>query len=152
MKRRHTSVVTIGNTPLGGTNPVRIQSMADVSTMDTDAAVAQALRMAEAGAEYIRFTAQGEREAHNLGLIRSKLREKGCETPLVADIHFNPKAAEVAAVHVEKVRINPDNYIDEVRKFRSVDYTDEEYADIFLRNRLKKVSARRFYFLCGNSR
>ena len=70
--------------------------MADVSTMDTDAAVAQALRMAEAGAEYIRFTAQGEREAHNLGLIRSKLREKRCETPLVADIHFNPKAAEVA--------------------------------------------------------
>ena len=92
--------------------------MADVSTMDTDAAVAQALRMAEAGAEYIRFTAQGEREAHNLGLIRSKLREKGCETPLVADIHFNPKAAEVAAVHVEKVRINPGNYVDGVRKFR----------------------------------
>lgn len=96
--------------------------------MDTDAAVAQALSMAEAGAEYIRFTAQGEREAHNLGLIRSKLREKGCETPLVADIHFNPKAAEVAAVHVEKVRINPGNYVDGVRKFRSVDYTDEEYA------------------------
>lgn len=128
MKRRHTSVVTIGNTSLGGTNPIRIQSMADVSTMDTDAAVAQALRMAEAGAEYIRFTAQGEREAHNLGLIRSKLREKGCETPLVADIHFNPKAAEVAAVHVEKVRINPGNYVDGVRKFRSTDYTDEEYA------------------------
>lgn len=128
MKRRHTSVVTIGNTPLGGTNPIRIQSMADVSTMDTDAAVAQALSMTEAGAEYIRFTAQGEREAHNLGLIRSNLREKGCETPLVADIHFNPKAAEVAAVHVEKVRINPGNYVDGVRKFRSVDYTDEEYA------------------------
>ncbi len=128
MKRRHTSVVTIGNTPLGGSNPIRIQSMADVSTMDTDAAVAQALSMAEAGAEYIRFTAQGEREAHNLGLIRGKLREKGCETPLVADIHFNPKVAEVAAVHVEKVRINPGNYVDGVRKFRSVDYTDEEYA------------------------
>ena len=102
--------------------------MADVSTMDTDASVAQALRMARAGAEYIRFTAQGEREARNLGVIRKRLNELGCHTPLVADIHFNPKAADVAAEFVEKVRINPGNYVDGVRTFHT-DYTDEDYAE-----------------------
>ena len=102
--------------------------MADVSTMDTDASVAQALRMARAGAEYIRFTAQGEREARNLGIIRQRLNEQGCHTPLVADIHFNPKAADVAAEFVEKVRINPGNYVDGARTFRT-DYTDEDYAE-----------------------
>ena len=102
--------------------------MADVSTMDTDAAVAQALRMAHAGAEYIRFTAQGEREARNLGVIRQRLNEQGCHTPLVADIHFNPKAADVAAEFVEKVRINPGNYVDGARTFRT-DYTDEDFAE-----------------------
>ena len=102
--------------------------MADVSTMDTDAAVAQALRMAHAGAEYIRFTAQGEREARNLGIIRQRLNEQGCHTPLVADIHFNPKAADVAAEFVEKVRINPGNYVDGARTFRT-DYTDEDFAE-----------------------
>ena len=102
--------------------------MADVSTMDTDASVAQALRMAHAGAEYIRFTAQGEREARNLGVIRKQLNEQGCHTPLVADIHFNPKAADVAAEFVEKVRINPGNYVDGARTFRT-DYTDEDFAE-----------------------
>ncbi|GHU54322.1 4-hydroxy-3-methylbut-2-en-1-yl diphosphate synthase (flavodoxin) [Bacteroidia bacterium] len=95
---------------MGGENPIRIQSMANVSTMDTEASVAQAIRMIEAGAEYVRFTAQGEREAVNLGLIRSSLSSKGYLTPLVADIHFNAKAADVAAEAVEKVRINPGNY------------------------------------------
>ena len=108
--RRKSSVVNIGNTPLGGENPIRIQSMANVSTMDTEAAVRQAIRMIEAGAEYVRFTAQGEREARNLGEIRKELNAQGYTTPLVADIHFNPRAADAAAEEVEKVRINPGNY------------------------------------------
>ena len=124
--RRKSSAVQIGNTPLGGENPIRIQSMANVSTMNTDAAVAQAIRMIEAGAEYVRFTAQGEREAHNLGNIRRALNEKGYATPLVADIHFNPKAADAAAIEVEKVRINPGNYVDRVKTFNHQEYTDEE--------------------------
>ena len=102
--------------------------MANVSTMDTDASVVQAISMARAGAEYIRFTAQGIREARNLGVIRKRLNELGCHTPLVADIHFNPKAAEVAAEFVEKVRINPGNYVDGARTFRA-DYTDEDFAE-----------------------
>jgi (E)-4-hydroxy-3-methylbut-2-enyl-diphosphate synthase len=126
--RRLSSVVQIGNTPLGGTNPVRIQSMANVSTMDTDAAVGQAIRMIEAGAEYVRFTAQGEREARNLQNIREALFEKGYATPLVADIHFNPKAADIATLYVEKVRINPGNYVDKARKFEKTEYTDPAYA------------------------
>lgn len=126
--RRKSSEVHIGNTPLGGDNPIRIQSMANVSTMDTEAAVAQAERMIDAGAEYVRFTAQGEREARNLGEIRRLLNEKGLHTPLVADIHFNPRAADVAAENVEKVRINPGNYVDRVKTFNLMEYTDEEYA------------------------
>ena len=111
-KRRLSSVVQIGNTPLGGSYPIRIQSMASVSTMDTVAAVNQAMRMTGAGAEYLRFTAQGEREARNLGNIRRALHAKGYTRPLVADIHFHPAAADVAAMFVEKVRINPGNYAD----------------------------------------
>lgn len=126
--RRPSSVVRVGNTPLGGDNPIRIQSMANVSTMDTEAAVAQAIRMIEAGSEYVRFTAQGEREAHNLGVIRRRLEEAGYTTPLVADIHFNPRAADVAAGEVEKVRINPGNYVDKLKTFDTIEYTDEEYA------------------------
>jgi (E)-4-hydroxy-3-methylbut-2-enyl-diphosphate synthase len=92
--------------------------MANVSTMDTGAAVQQAIRMIDAGAEYIRFTAQGEREARNLGVIRKALHERGYDTPLIADIHFNPKAADAAAEEVEKVRINPGNYADGLQKIR----------------------------------
>lgn len=127
-RRRKSSVVKIGNTPLGGNNPIRIQSMANVSTLDTVAAVRQAIRMIEAGAEYVRFTAQGEREARNLGVIRKQLDEAGYATPLVADIHFNPRAADAAAEEVEKVRINPGNYVDKVKTFDLLEYTDEEYA------------------------
>ena len=126
-KRRRSSAVQIGNISLGGISPVRIQSMANVSTMDTEAAVSQAIRMIEAGAELVRFTAQGEREAQNLQSIRRTLNERGYNTPLVADIHFNYKAADVAALYVEKVRINPGNYIDKARRFKTVEYTDEEY-------------------------
>lgn len=140
--RRKSTEVQIGNTPLGGTNPIRIQSMANVSTMDTDAAVAQALRMVEAGAEYVRFTAQGEREAYNLGEIRRRLDAAGVHTPLVADIHFNPRAADVAARMVEKVRINPGNYVDRVKTFALSEYTDEEYQV-----ELDKIRARFLPFL-----
>jgi len=102
--------------------------MASTSTMNTDASVAQALRMVAAGAELVRFTAQGVREAENLTEIRTRLREKGCETPLVADIHFNPRAAFAAAERVEKVRINPGNFVDPGRTFRKIEYTDAEYS------------------------
>ena len=116
--------------------------MANVSTMDTDASVVQAISMARAGAEYIRFTAQGIREARNLGVIRKRLNEQGCHTPLVADIHFNPKAADVAAEFVEKVRINPGNYVDGARTFRA-DYTDEDFAE-----GVRKIRERFVPFLC----
>ena len=141
-KRRQSSVARIGDTPMGGDYPIRIQSMANVSTMDTDAAVAQAIRMIEAGAEYVRFTAQGEREARNLGEIRERLNERGYTTPLVADIHFNPRVADVAAERVEKVRINPGNYVDKVKTFSHVEYTDEEYAA-----EIEKIRARFVPFL-----
>ena len=141
-KRRQSSVARIGDTPMGGDFPIRIQSMANVSTMDTDAAVAQAIRMIEAGAEYVRFTAQGEREARNLGEIRERLNERGYTTPLVADIHFNLRAADVAAERVEKVRVNPGNYVDKVKTFSHVEYTDEEYAA-----EIEKIRARFVPFL-----
>lgn len=126
--RRPTLEVRVGNTAIGGSNPVRIQSMASTSTMDTEASVAQARRIVDAGAELVRFTAQGVREAANLGEIRRRLRESGCDVPLVADIHFNPRAAFAAAEQVEKVRINPGNFVDPGRTFRKIEYTDEEYA------------------------
>ena len=141
-QRRRSSEVRIGKTPMGGTNPVRIQSMANVSTMNTECAVQQAIRMIEAGSEYVRFTAQGEREAGNLGEIRRELTARGYETPLIADIHFNPKAADVAAVNVEKVRINPGNYVDKIKTFQQIEYSDEEYAA-----ELEKIRARFIPFL-----
>lgn len=127
-KRRESSITHIGTTPVGKTNPIRVQSMANVSTMDTEGAVAQTIRMIEAGAEYVRFTAQGEREAYNLGVIREELIKQRFTTPLVADIHFNPKVADIAATKVEKVRINPGNYVDKIKTFDHLEYTDEEYA------------------------
>ena len=127
-KRRKSEEVNIGGTALGGDNPVRIQSMASTPTLDTDASVDQARRIIAAGAEYLRFTAQGVREAANLGEIRRRLRGEGLDTPLVADIHFNPRAAYEAALHVEKVRINPGNFVDPGRTFRKIEFTDEEYA------------------------
>jgi (E)-4-hydroxy-3-methylbut-2-enyl-diphosphate synthase len=105
-------VVMIGDLPLGGLHPIRIQSMTNTDTNDIRATVAQCMRLADAGCEMIRITAQGVREAENLALIRKELRKQGVALPLIADIHFNPKAAEVAAALVEKVRINPGNYSD----------------------------------------
>ena len=127
-KRRKSSVVNIGGVPLGGNNPIRIQSMTNTSTMDTPGSVAQIKRIVAEGADYVRLTAQGVREADNLANIRSELRAEGITTPLVADIHFNPRAAFAAAKVVEKVRINPGNFVDPGRTFKKLTYTDEEYA------------------------
>ena len=126
--RRKSSVVNIGGVPLGGDNPIRLQSMTNTSTMDTPGSVAQIKRIAAEGADYVRLTAQGVREAENLALIRAELRKDGITVPLVADIHFNPNAAFAAAKTVEKVRINPGNFVDPGRTFRRLTYTDEEYA------------------------
>lgn len=127
-RRRESHPVKIGNTPLGGDNPVRVQSMTSTSTMDTEGSARQAAAIIDAGGEYVRLTAQGVREAANLAAIKSRLREMGYDTPLVADIHFNPKAAEEAALWVEKVRINPGNFVDPGRTFKKLEYTDEEYV------------------------
>ena len=126
--RRETWEVNVGGVPMGGDNPIRVQSMATVLTNDTEGCVAQAKRIIEAGGEYVRFTTQGTREAENLRHINAGLRSQGIDTPLVADVHFNPHVAEVAARYAEKVRINPGNYVDPARTFRKLEYTDEEYA------------------------
>ena len=127
-RRRHSSTVQIGNVPLGGDNPIRIQSMTSTSTLDTDASVAQCRRIFDAGADYVRLTAQGVREAHNIGEIRAALHAAGYTKPLVADIHFNPKAAFEAAATTDKVPINPGNFVDAARTFKKLEYTDKEYA------------------------
>ena len=114
--------------PMGGTNPIRIQSMTNTVTMDTEACVEQAKRIIDAGGEYVRLTTQGVREAENLKNINIGLRSQGYNTPLIADVHFNPKVAEVAALYAEGVRINPGNYVDAARTFKKLEYTDEEYA------------------------
>jgi (E)-4-hydroxy-3-methylbut-2-enyl-diphosphate synthase len=113
---------------MGGKHPVRIQSMTNTSTMDTEGCIQQSVRIIRAGADLVRLTAQGVREAENLKNIEIGLHQAGYHTPLVADIHFNPKAAEVAAQMVEKVRINPGNFADPVKTFKTFEYTDEEYA------------------------
>ena len=133
--RRKTVAVNIGGTPLGGDYPIRLQSMASTSTMDTEGSVAQCERIAKAGASYIRLTAQGVREAENLENIKQALRKNGIATPLVADIHFNPRAAFAAAEVVEKVRINPGNFVDPGRTFKQLSYTDKEYAEEIKKNR-----------------
>jgi len=112
---------------MGGENPIRIQSMTNTSTMDTEGSIQQCIRIVEAGGEYVRLTAQGVREAENLQNIKAGLRERGYLVPLVADIHFNPKAAEVAARIVEKVRINPGNFADPVKTFKTFEYSEAEY-------------------------
>lgn len=140
--RRETSEVNIGATPMGGSNPIRIQSMTNTATQNTEASVAQVKRIVDAGGEYVRLTAQGIKEAENLMNINAALRQDGYMVPLVADIHFNPKVADVAALYVEKVRINPGNYVDAARTFKHLDYTDEEYA-----KELQKIRDRFIPFL-----
>lgn len=138
-KRRLSSETRIGNTPLGNSNPIRIQSMTNTNTNDTEASVAQVIRIVEAGADYVRLTAQGVREAENLRNIKDEVRAKGYNTPLIADIHFNPRAAEAAARIVEKVRINPGNFVDRVKTFATFEYTDEEYAQEIEKIRAKLI-------------
>ena len=126
---RKSHEVRIGNCPLGGDHPLRIQSMTTTPTADAAASAAQCRTIIEAGADYVRLTAQGTREAEALREIKEALRREGFDTPLVADIHFNPNVADVAAEIVEKVRINPGNYVDPARKFKHIEYTDEAYAE-----------------------
>ncbi len=126
--RRKTVPVRVGNTAIGGSNPIRLQSMTTTATMDTQGCIEQAIRIIEAGGELVRMTTQGTREAENMRLIREGLTARGYNTPLVADVHFNPAVADVAARYVEKVRINPGNYVDPARTFRHLEYTDDEYA------------------------
>ncbi len=124
--RYKTRVVTVGDVPLGGDHPIRIQSMTTTDTMDTIATVEQSIRMIDAGCEYVRITAPSITEAQNLEKIKKELKARGYNTPLIADIHFTPNAAELAARIVEKVRVNPGNYADK-KKFESIDYTDTAY-------------------------
>lgn len=139
-KRRKSSVANIGKVPLGGDNPIRIQSMTSTNTNDTDASVEQSVRIIDAGADYVRLTAQGVREGENLKNIKDAIRSKGYNTPLIADIHFNPRAAEAAAKHVEKVRINPGNFVDGAKSFDGKELTSEEYAQEVEKIRTKLTS------------
>jgi (E)-4-hydroxy-3-methylbut-2-enyl-diphosphate synthase len=127
-KRIQTRPVKVGNLIIGGGHPIRVQTMTTTDTMDTDATVAQVIRCIEAGAELVRVTAPSKREAENLANIKAILHSKGYDTPLVADIHFTPNAAEIAARIIEKVRVNPGNYVDK-KKFEQIDYTDAEYLE-----------------------
>ncbi|MBC7866756.1 MAG: (E)-4-hydroxy-3-methylbut-2-enyl-diphosphate synthase, partial [Gloeobacteraceae cyanobacterium ES-bin-316] len=127
-KRLKTREVKVGNLLLGAHHPIRVQTMTTTDTMDSLATVAQSIRCIEAGAEMVRITAPSKNEAENLQNIRGDLRKRGYSTPLVADIHFTPNAAEIAARIVEKVRVNPGNYVDK-KKFEQIEYTNEEYAE-----------------------
>jgi (E)-4-hydroxy-3-methylbut-2-enyl-diphosphate synthase len=136
--RFKTRVVNVGDLPLGGNNPIRLQSMTTTDTMDTIGTVEQSIRIIEAGGEYVRITAPSINEANNLLNIKNELRKRGYSTPLIADIHFTPNAAEIAARIVEKVRVNPGNYADK-KKFENIDYTDKEYSGELERIRNKFV-------------
>ena len=140
--RRLATNVRIGNITLGSNHPIMVQTMTNTNTLDTQASVEQCERIIASGAELIRLTAQGVREAENLQNIRLALHEKGYTTPLSADIHFNPRAAEAAAERVEKVRINPGNFVDKVRTASELEYTDKEYEQ-----ELAKIRARFVPFL-----
>jgi (E)-4-hydroxy-3-methylbut-2-enyl-diphosphate synthase len=129
--------IQIGSTPLGGDHPIRIQSMTNTDTLDTKASVAQCIRIIEAGADYVRLTAQGIKEAENLANIKKELRKARFSTPLIADIHFNPVAAETAARLVEKVRINPGNYADKRASFAKQELTEKEYNEELERTHIK---------------
>ena len=140
--RRISTVCHVGNIAIGGNNPIRIQSMATTDTNDTEASVAQAKRIIDAGGELVRFTTQGTREAENMKNISARLKADGYNTPLVADVHFTAHTADVAAQYCEKVRINPGNYVDPGRTFKHLEYTDEEYAE-----ELKKIEAKLVPFI-----
>ena len=141
-QRRKTIDVNVGGVMIGSRYPIRVQSMANTSTMDTEGSVAQAKRIVDAGGEIVRFTTQGQREALNMQNIRVALRAGGYAVPLVADVHFNAAVADTAATICEKVRVNPGNYVDPARTFKKLEYTDAEYAD-----EIKKIDERFVPFL-----
>ena len=141
-QRRPSSVVHIGAIDMGGDNVIRVQSMTTTDTNDTEGCIAQAERIIKAGGELVRLTTQGIKEAENLKNINAGLRARGYDTPLVADVHFNPNVADVAALYAEKVRINPGNYVDPARRFIKQEYSDEEYA-----RELHKIEARFIPFI-----
>ncbi len=146
MVRRKTHEVKIGKLRIGGENRVAVQSMTTCSTLDTEGCIEQAIRIIEAGGQLVRLTTQGTREAENLRNIKAGLAARGYgDVPLCADVHFNPNVADVAATIVEKVRINPGNYVDPARQFKTLEYTDEEY-----RQELKRLDERfcRFLSIC----
>ena len=128
ISRLKTREVTIGQLKIGNGHPIRVQTMTTTDTLDTAATVEQTIRCIEAGAELVRITAPSKKEAENLLNIKNELRRRGYDTPIVADIHFTPNAAEIAARIVEKVRINPGNYVDK-KKFELIEYTDLDYAE-----------------------
>lgn len=142
MNRRQTTTTRVGNLTIGGDSPIRVQSMTTTNTNDTGACVAQAKRIIDAGGELVRLTTQGRREAENMANISAALKAEGYNAPLVADVHFNANVADIAALHCEKVRVNPGNYVDPARTFKKLEYTDSEYAD-----ELRKIEERFVPFL-----
>ena len=138
--RRTTVEVNVGGVTIGCTNPVRVQSMTNTSTMDTDGSVEQVLRIVAKGGELVRLTTQGNREAVNMGDIKAQLKARGCNVPLVADVHFNAVVADTAARYADKVRVNPGNYVDAARTFKHIEYTDAEYAEELKRLRERFVA------------
>src|ERR1041384_2242999 len=126
--RFKTREVKVGDLGIGGNNPIRVQTLTTTDTMDTIATVEQSIRCIEAGAEMVRITAPSKKEAENLLNIKNELHKRGYKTPLIADIHFTPNAAEIAARIIEKVRVNPGNYVDK-KKFELLEYTDAEYLE-----------------------
>ena len=139
-KRRATVEVAVGDVLIGSEHPVCVQSMTNTSTMDTDGCVEQTLRIVERGGQLVRLTTQGNREAVNLGNIKQQLLARGCNVPLVADVHFNASVADTAARYADKVRVNPGNYVDTARTFKHIDYTDAEYAEELKRLRERFVA------------
>ena len=139
-KRRTTVEVAVGDVLIGSAHPVRVQSMTNTSTMDTEGCVEQTLRIVQRGGELVRLTTQGNREAVNLGDIKQQLLARGCRVPLVADVHFNASVADTAARYADKVRVNPGNYVDSARTFKHIDYTDAEYVDELKRLRERFVA------------
>ena len=138
--RRNTVEVNVGGVTIGCTNPVRVQSMTNTTTMDTDGSVEQVLRIVAKGGELVRLTTQGNREAVNMGSIKEQLKARGCNVPLVADVHFNAAVADTAARYADKVRVNPGNYVDPARTFKQLEYTDAEYAEELKRLRERFVA------------
>ena len=141
-QRRPTTTTHVGELTIGSDCPIRVQSMATVDTNDTEGCVSQARRIIDAGGELVRFTTQGSREAENMKHISDALKAQGYHQPLVADVHFNARVADIAACHCEKVRINPGNYVDPGRIFKHIEYTDEEYGA-----ELKKIDNRLVPFI-----